>query len=113
MLQDWMENAFDYLNFNINIEPPKLHKQEPGSNFHIAPKDYDFLNNFRYNVESDEQKGISNDAKDKMLPPKEQNWGLIKEKLHCRAEGIHNTCPAGFDHCSKEVTGVCLPFALF
>lgn len=91
------------MKFNINLKSPELHKQKAGSSFYIVPKDYKLLNCFRYSIEDDGQKGISNSAKDKMAPPKEQNWDLTKELLCCRVEGPHNTCPAGYDHCFEQV----------
>ena len=90
------------MKFNINLKSPELHKQKAGSSFYVVPRDYKLLNCFRY-IEDDGQKEISHSAKDKMVPPKEQNQGLTKELLHCRAEGPHNTCPTGFDHCFEQV----------
>lgn len=80
-LQDWTKNIFDYLKFNINLKSPELHKQKTGSSFFIVPKDYK-LNCFRYSIEDDGQKGISNSAKDKKFPPKKQNWSLTQELLN-------------------------------
>ena len=86
------------MKFNINLKSPELHKQKAGSSFYVVPKDHKLPHCFRYSIEDDEPKEISNNAKDNLVPPKEQNWHLTKELFCCRAEGPHNTSPAGFDH---------------